>query len=226
MVAENVRFSPLYAKVNELLDAGTIGRPALVQMTRECYLVRSFREDRPWFLDARRAAGGIMTSGGIHDFATLQYLFGDLASVYALRATQRIPEMEGDDTSVALVRFRGGVVGTLVESFVMKSLTTASGPEVHALRVDGELGSLSVPDEQTIRLFSERPEFLPGGALAQHDLHVPPADTFAREVAHFLACIETGQEPITSGRAQRHPLAAVMAAYRSMESGLPVGVEG
>jgi len=45
-----------------LLDAGTIGRPALLQMTRECYLTRSFLEDRRWYLDRQAAAGGIMDS--------------------------------------------------------------------------------------------------------------------------------------------------------------------
>jgi predicted dehydrogenase len=68
MVAENARFNPLYLKVEELLRDGAIGRPALLQMTREAYLTRSFLEERPWFLDARAAAGGIMMSGGVHDF--------------------------------------------------------------------------------------------------------------------------------------------------------------
>ena len=70
MVAENVRFDPLYLKVKELLQDGAIGRPALLLMTREAYLTRSFLEERPWFLDARAAAGGIMMSGGVHDFET------------------------------------------------------------------------------------------------------------------------------------------------------------
>jgi len=219
MVAENVRFSPVYQNVRELLDQGVIGRPALIQMTRQCYLARSFLEERRWFLDARAAAGGIMMSGGVHDFETMRMLMGEIETVYALRAPQRFLEMQGDDTSIAAVRFRSGAVGTLVESFVMKSLVTASGPEIHTLRIDGELGSLTVEDGQTIRLFSEQPQWLPGGALTQHDIHVPQADTFLLEAQHFLECIRTGREPVTSGRSQRRPLEAVLAAYRSMGSG-------
>jgi len=141
MIAENVRFNPLFHKIRDLLQDGVIGQPALIQMTRECYLTRSFLEDRRWFLDDKAAAGGIMMSGGIHDFETMRMLIGEVESVQALRARQRFLEMEGDDTSVALVRFRDGTVGTLVESFVMKSLTTAAGPEVHTLRIDGDLGA-------------------------------------------------------------------------------------
>jgi predicted dehydrogenase len=222
MIAENVRFDPLYQKIRGLLDAGTIGRPALIQLTRECYLTRSFLEDRRWFLDRQAAAGGIMMSGGIHDFETMRMLIGEVASVSALQARQRFTEMEGDDTSIALVRFTDGTIGTLVESFIMKSLITASGPEVHTLRIDGDLGSLAVRDGRTIHLFSERSEFLPDGAVTQHDIYVPEANTFELEVADFLSCLRTGQEPMTSGRSQRRPLEIVLAAYESMASGTPV----
>ena len=221
MVAENVRFDPLFQQIRALLDAGAIGRPALIQMTRECYLTRSFLEDRRWFLDRQAAAGGIMMSGGIHDVEAMRLLIGEVAGVSALRARQRFTEMEGDDTSIALVRFVDGTVGTLVESFIMKSLITASGLEVHTVRIDGDLGSLAVQDGHTIHLFSERPEFLPGSALAQHDIYVPEANTFDLEIAHFLSCLRTGREPITSGRSQRRPLEIVLAAYDSMVSGAP-----
>jgi predicted dehydrogenase len=226
MVAENARFDAVLLKVRDLLRAGVIGRPALVQLTRECYLRESFLVDRPWFLNARAAAGGIMMSGGIHDFETLRMLIGEVASVHALRARQRFPEMEGDDTSVALVRFVDGTVGTMVESFLMKSLTTAAGPEVHTLRIDGDLGHLSVGEGRRIRVFSEHPDWSRGDALAAHELHVPEHDAVAAEIAHFLACLRTGQEPLTSGRSQRAPLACVLAAYRAMETGQPVAMPG
>jgi predicted dehydrogenase len=222
MIAENVRFNPLFHKIRELSQEGVIGQPALLQMTREAYLVKPFVTERRWFLDKQIAAGGMMMSGGIHDVETMRMLIGEIASVHALRARQRFKEMEGDDTSVALIQFCNGVIGTLVESFIMKSLTTASGSEVYTLRIDGDLGSLTVRDGQTIQLFSEREDFLPGGSLAQHEIYVPRTDTFVRAIAHFLESIQTGQEPLTSGRSQRRPLEIVLAAYQSMETGVPV----
>jgi predicted dehydrogenase len=226
MVAETVRFEAVYRRAKALLDDGAIGEPALIQISRQAYLRQSFLEERPWFLDAKRAAGGIMMSGGVHDFETMRLLVGEIESVQALRARQRFLEMEGDDTSVALVRFRSGAVGTLVESFLMKSLVTAAGPEVHSLRVDGALGSLALTRGEasvdTIRLFSERDEYRVGGAPAEQRILVPASDAFAEEIGHFLDCLGTGREPLTGGRDQRRPLEAVLAAYRSMESGAPV----
>jgi predicted dehydrogenase len=222
MVAENERFSPLWQKARDLVRDGVIGRPALLQVTRECYLTRSFIEDRPWFLNARAAAGGVMTAGGVHDFERARMILGEIVSVYALRAPQRFVELEGDDTSVALIRFADGTVGSFVQSFVMKSLVTAAGPEIHTLRIDGTLGSLSTSDGHIIRIYSERPDMRLGESLISHEIYVPEQDTFALEIRHFLDCLRTGAEPITSGRSQRRPLEIVLAAYRSMEIGQPV----
>lgn len=222
MIAENIWFNPLFHKVRELLQDGVIGQPALIQMIREAYLTRSFLEERRWFLDEQAAAGGIMMSGGIHDFETMRMLIGEVKSVQALRARQRFVEMEGDDTSIALVQFCNGTIGTLVESFIMKSLMTAAGSEVYTLRIDGDLGSLVVQDGGTIRLFSEREDLLLGGELTQHEIHVPQADTFLLEIEHFFQSILRGKEPITSGRSQRRPLEIVLAAYQSMKLGQPV----
>lgn len=222
MVAENVRFDAIYLKLQQLLRDGAIGRPALLQMTRQCYLRESFLRDRPWFLDADAAAGGIMMSGGIHDFEAMRMLIGEVEQVYALRAPQRFLEMEGDDTSIAAVRFQNEAVGTLVESFIMKSLTTAAGPEVHTLRVDGELGHIAWEGGRTIRVFSEHEAWRTRGQLTQHEIHVPHEDSFALLLKHFFHCIVSGEEAVTSGRSQRVPLACVMAAYESMATGRPV----
>jgi len=222
MVAENVRFDAIYRQIRRLLRDGAIGKPALLQVTRQCYLRDSFLRDRPWFLDLGAAAGGIMMSGGIHDFEAMRMLIGEIESVYALRAPQRFLEMGGDDTSIAAVRFQNGAVGTLVESFIMKGLTTAAGPEVHTLRVDGELGHIAWDGGQRVRVFSEHAAWQIGEQLSQIEIHVSPADSFAELLAHWINCIEAGEEPITSGRSQRAPLACVAAAYESMETGRPV----
>ena len=218
MVAENVRYEPRFLKIRELIDEGVIGEPAVIQMTRECYLRRSFLEDRRWFLNARAAAGGIMMSGGIHDFETMRMLVGEIESVHALRARQRFLEMEGDDTSVAMVRFQNGAVGVAVESFIMKSLTTASGSEVHTLRIDGDLGSLWVMDATTRCLYSELDDLL-GEAPTEHHIHVARQDTFTLLLSEFFHAILVDEEPITSGRSQRRALEVVLGAYRSMETG-------
>lgn len=229
MVAENVRFEPALREAGRLLETGALGEPALVQVTREAYLRESFLVDRPWFLSEKAAAGGIMMSGGIHDFDKLRMVLGstcgEVVEVHARRARQRFREMEGDDTSVATVRFANGAVGVLIESFIMKSEPTTTGDEVHWMRVDGDLGSIVLHnDEPRVYLFSEHQQHRreSGGRLIKQVIEVPPADSFEAEIQHFLECVQSGKEPITSGRRQRRSLELVLAAYESMRTGRPV----
>ena len=221
MVAENEIFSPLYRRARDLIAAGAIGRPALVQMVRGCYLDESFRKERPWFLDEHAAAGGMMMSGGVHDFEKLRMIVGEVTSVTARRAPQRFVEMQGDDTSVAMLRFANGAIGLMVQSFLMKNALTASGTEEHTLRIEGERGSIRVTGTGggRIVLFTDRPaDPLLLGAASETEIIVPEADTFALEVEHFIACVRGGGEPITAGKSMRRPLELVLAAYESMRT--------
>src|SRR5262249_25947718 len=68
MVAENVRFDPVYLRAIELIRAGSLGELFLIRISRE-HQKHLYMQQRPWFL--REAAGSILFSGGIHDFELL-----------------------------------------------------------------------------------------------------------------------------------------------------------
>jgi predicted dehydrogenase len=175
---------------------------------------QDFLQNRPWFLDAKQAAGGVMMSGGIHDFEALRMLIGEVASVFAYRAKKTFPEMEGDDTSVALVEFEDGGAGVLIESFSISALQSSK-----TLEIRGTLGSLETDLFRTnlISVYSEKMQGFSEKSGAE--IVVPEGDTFVAEMSHFADCVEGGRVPITSGEEERKPLAAVLAAYESMATG-------
>jgi predicted dehydrogenase len=53
----------------------------------------------------------------------------------------------------------------------------------------------------------------------------PYVDSVVAEVRHFLDCIQTGQEPITSGRNNLGTMAVVDAIYQAAETKTVVQVE-
>ena len=77
MIAENERFLPLSHTIRDLIRAGAIGQTSPLTDDPRVLLARSFVEERPWFLDAKAAAGGMMTAGGVHDFETARMVLGD-----------------------------------------------------------------------------------------------------------------------------------------------------
>lgn len=213
MVAENECFDPRYRLIRKLIEADALGQPALIQASRECYLRESFMRDRPWFLNASEAGGGILLSGGIHEFAKLRMMLGEISTVYAQQARQRFLELEAEDTVVVMIRFENGTVGTLVASYFMLDPTTANGDEVHRLRIDGDSGSVEVAGPDRLRLSNSE---------GTQEIRVESEDTFQAEVREFLQCVTSRREPETSGRRQRRSLELVEATYASIASGSPV----
>lgn len=226
MVAENEIFSPLYIEVRELLRKSVIGKPALVHLNRGCYLEKSFIKDRPWFLKSNQAAGGMMMSGGIHDFEKLRMIIGEIIQVFSMRAPQRISQMEGDDTSVALLKFKNNAIGIMIQSYIMKNALTASGTELHTLRIDGEYGSIVAAGTHggTIRIYSDRKNIKDNEKYVEEEIIIPEKDTFQLEIDHFLKCILEDIEPVTSGKRMKKSLKLVMAAYESIATGMPVKI--
>jgi len=207
MVAENVRYDRTYLKVVELIEAGALGDLFMIRISRE-HEMHDYLRQRPWFL--QQESGGIMVSGGIHDYELLRMVGGEIKHVYGLTARKVLPEMAADDTSLALVRLQSGAAAILAESFSLKT----PRPGVHGT-IHGSQGSLWFYKEQ-IELYQASSDGRPERVEA---MAVPAENTFEAEWRHFIDCLEHDREPLTNGWEQRKPLAAVLATYESFRRG-------
>jgi predicted dehydrogenase len=208
MVAENVRFNVTYQKAAEICQSGDLGDLFLIRIARE-HNMRAYLNQRPWFLSD--PSGGIMASGGVHDFELLRMLSGEIEHVYALTGNKVFEEMSADDNGVALAGMANGAAAVIVETFSLRTPRPGVLGSVH-----GSSGSLWF-DEDSITVYRNDQD---GQADSTHKISVPPGDTFVAEMEHFLDCIEQPEtEPVTSGREERKPLAAVQAAYESIKNG-------
>ena len=207
MVAETARFNPPLVGAAELVKDGLVGDVLLMRVER-LHRMHSYLRARPWFLSD--PAAGIMMSGGIHDFETVRMLAGEIKHVYALRARQHLVEMCADDSSIALAGLKSGAAATVIESFSARTHDTGTQVEVV-----GSKASMWI-EGGSIRVYQGDSD---GDPALLREVAVEPGDAFRNEIDHFLDCVRSGCVPLTNGRDQLAPLAAVCAAYRSMETG-------
>ncbi len=212
MIAENVRFHPINLKIKELIEQNYIGDIFLARIFRDHEMHESLRR-RPWFLDRKKAGGGIWMSGGIHDVDTLRMLLGDAETISLFQAKSVFPEMEGDDTVAALLRFRSGAVGVVTESFSTKTFKSLS-PNGCPTVLNGTSGTITIRDYE-VEIYGEKTRD-PDSCIR---MKVEEKDTFIEETKHFVNCVKSGETPVTSGVEERRTLAVILAGYESLNMG-------
>ena len=97
-------------KLREALEKGRFGR--LVLGTVRVRWCRTRRTDQDpwggtWALD-----GGVLSNQASHHVDLLEWMMGDVDSVFARSATALV-KIEAEDTAVVVLRFRSGALGII-----------------------------------------------------------------------------------------------------------------
>jgi len=178
MVGQCLRYAPENEKCKEIIASGKLGKLFLVRDITE-----GFAGLNPFHFKKDKIGGGGLISAGIHDIDLLRWLIGEVKQV-ALFSNSFVRGMEGEDTAVLSMEYQNGAVGFLSFSWAAKF----GGSQ---FRVHGNQGTLA--KEGGIWLFSDgNPEGL--------KIETEGGSAFAREIDHYVSCIETSKEPLTSGR--------------------------
>lgn len=232
MVGQMQRFHPPYRALKERLEAGEFGtiRHARIDAIAN---QADLYEPPHWLYDGEKAGGGAVIGYAIHKLDLLRYLLGDVER--AVSWERRVDErMDGaEDYSVGLLAFEGG---TIADFFATTSAAATPYNEllwlfgdagtVHTLPLDGgqDEGYSGTPQPRVSRDAGpdSRKQFDPLDATPE-DVDLPSSNAFVNELLHFADCVETGREPLSSGRDNLGTMAAIAAIYRSASgNGEPV----
>ncbi|MCW7542549.1 Gfo/Idh/MocA family oxidoreductase [Aurantimonas litoralis] len=215
MVHENFRWQSAVRKAIETVRSGAIGTPFFGRVAfRSGYDVYS---GQPYLAEGERF---IIEDLGIHILDISRALFGDVERIAA--TTKRVnPKIRGEDVATMLLAHEGGVT-----SVVDCSYATRRTPETFPqslLEIDGTEGTLRLDagyslvvqtgGEETVTDVS--PPVLPWAERPWHNIQ----ESVRIIQQHFVACIDAGTQPETSGADNLKTLALVQAAYRSAETG-------
>jgi UDP-N-acetyl-2-amino-2-deoxyglucuronate dehydrogenase len=225
------RFDPGLIELKRLLGAQALGRLVLGEASTKWYRSQAYYDSAAWRGGYAMDGGSVMNQG-IHYIDLLLWCMGPVSEVTAVCSTQA-HQIEAEDTSLAIVRFGSGAVGTILSS-------TAAFPGFpQRLEITGTEGTVIVEDGQIVR----RALRTPGGdgpapapspastALASTALGSAAADpaaveaaSHAAQIADLLAAVDGGREPAVSGQSAREALEIVLAVYESSRTGRPVAL--
>ncbi len=212
MVSENWNYSTWVRKARGLIEGGAIGTPFLIRSILDMDVREGFT-GLDWRYRPERMGGGALLDAGTHCVSACRYLLGEITEVSAVLANYGFPQIAPmEDTCLLLMRFESGASGTLALSW----LAQRERPRTEFV-ILGDKGTIEFDTHA-------RQFFLTKDHRRAEEFDLQPSRGFVEQMRHFIDCVRDNETPLTSPEEQMGSLRAILAAYRSVESGRMVRV--
>ena len=238
-VVSQHRFDPATLAVREAVSNGDFGRLTSGSAEVRWWRSQAYYDSGGWRGTWELDGGGVLINQAIHSIDLLQWLMGPVVEVTAYTGLLAHQRIEVEDTAVAILKFAGGALGTIVA-------TTAAFPGLTAsIAVHGDRGS-AVIDDDDLRYFhvagggQEGDDYGGGENQAEQVMKrygassAAPgagADPGSLSMAHrdqikdFIEAVREGRDPSVNIEEGRKPLAIITAIYESARTGEPVRIQ-
>jgi predicted dehydrogenase len=211
MVGHTFVFSPPVRRVKDIIDSGELGKILFVTSSRVNLGLHQRDVSVIWDLAP-------------HDLSILQYWLEETPSTVAVAGRACINPGIPDVAFVNL-RFPSGVLAELQVSWlspVKLRRTVVVGSQKMLLYDDTE-------NVEKVKIFDHGVDFKDPETFGEYQLSYRTGDIVSPKIAgteplfleasHFLDCLETGQRPITDGRAGLAVVASLEAAEECLRNG-------
>jgi predicted dehydrogenase len=214
------RFNVPVVKLREAHQAGRFGKLVLGTVR-----VRWARHQAYYDQDTWRGTwamdGGVLTNQASHHVDLLEWIMGDVESVFALTTTALV-DIEAEDTAVVALKFKSGALG-IIEA------TTATRPRdlegsISILGANGSavIGGFSVNQMQSWAFEDEQD----GDNKVLDDYSVNPPNVYGfghqADYEHVVDCILNKGKNLVDGFQGRKSIELISAIYESVETGKEV----
>jgi predicted dehydrogenase len=214
------RYAPDVQKLKKQLDAGAIGDIFLGDAYIKWYRKQSYYDSAAWRGTIALDGGGALINQAIHTIDLLQWVMGEVESVYGQMDTFTHDGIEGEDTAVAVLRFKNGALG-VIESSTSIQPAMARRLEIHGTKGTAVLNSDSFTIQKGQNSDSKQKEASSSGGAAspmQGYSIVPHKNQFEA----IADAINNDTQPPLSGQEAMKSLAIVLAVYESAKTNQPV----
>ena len=215
-VVKQNRFNVPIVKAREALDAGRFGRIVMGSVRVRWCRPQSYYDQDPW-RGTWALDGGVLTNQASHHVDMLEWMLGDVDSVFAMSRTALV-DIEAEDTAVVVLRFSSGALGVI-------EATTATRPNdiEGSLSILGEggtvvVGGFAMNRMETWKFASPRPG--DDEVMGKFSVNPPNVYGFGHQAyyEHVVDCIRDERQHLVDGLEGRKSLELISAIYESVES--------
>ncbi|MCP5410156.1 MAG: Gfo/Idh/MocA family oxidoreductase [Chromatiaceae bacterium] len=219
-VVKQNRFNVPVVKLREAVEAGRFGKFVLGTVrVRWCRHQHYYDQDAwrgTWAMD-----GGVLTNQASHHVDMLQWMLGDVESVFA-KASTALVNIEAEDTIIVTLKFRNGALGIIEATTAARPINLEGSISVLGARGTVVIGGFAVNKMDTWA-FEEKQE---GDERVLEEFSVNPPNVYGfghqAYYEHVVDCIENEKRHLVDGLEARKSLELINAIYESVETGKEV----
>lgn len=215
-VVKQNRFNVPVVRLRQELESGRFGRLVMGTVrVRWCRDQSYYSQDSwrgTWALD-----GGAFANQASHHVDLLQWMMGDVESVFAKSGTYLV-KTETEDTGVAMIRFKNGALG-------MIEATTACRPKdlEGSLSILGERGSVEISGfaVNEMRHWNFQPSTQDDqNIIKNYSVNPPNVYGYGHKayLEHVVECLSQGKKSFLNAEEGRKSLELICSIYESIES--------
>jgi UDP-N-acetyl-2-amino-2-deoxyglucuronate dehydrogenase len=219
-VVKQNRFNVPVLKLRDALEAGRFGKLVLGTVRVRWCRTQAYYDQDPW-RGTWAMDGGVLANQASHHIDLLEWMMGDVDSVFAVSATALV-NIEAEDTAVVTLRFRSGALGVI-------EATTATRPKdlEGSVSILGECGAVEIAGFALNQMRTWNfTQTIAADATVMEKYSVNPPDVYgyghSAYYEHVAQCILHDRRHLVDGLEGRRSLELITAIYESIETERPV----
>ena len=215
-VIKQNRFNVPVVKLREALESGRFGRLVLGTVRVRWCRNQSYYDTEKW-RGTWRFDGGVLANQASHHIDLLEWMMGDIDSVYA-RATTALVDIEAEDTAIACLKFHSGALGVIEATTATRPKDLEGSLSILGEKGAVEIGGFAVNRLRTWQFADERP--IDAEIMQKYAVNPPHAPGFGHQAyyQHVVDCLANGRSALVDGLEGRKSLELISAMYESIET--------
>lgn len=221
-VVKQNRFNVPVQKLREALVAGRFGK--LVMGTVR---VRWCRPQSYYDQDAWRGTwaydGGVLTNQASHHVDLLEWMMGEVESVFAMTRTALV-DIEAEDTAVVALRFKSGALGVIEATTAVRPKDLEGSISILGEKGSVVIGGFAVNKMNTWNFIDAEPG--DDEVMEKYSVNPPSVYGFGHQAYYesVVGCLTEDRPMPVDGLQGRRSLELINAIYESVETGREVAL--
>jgi len=215
-VVKQNRFNKPVVKLKEAINTGRFGKLVLGTVrvrwcrTQEYYDMDSWRGT--WAYD-----GGVLANQASHHIDLLEWMMGDIESVFAKSITALV-DIEAEDTAIVSMKFRNGALGIIEATTATRPSDLEGSLSILGEKGSVEIGGFAVNEMKVWNFVDKKPE--DEEVKMEYSVNPPNVYGFGHKAyyEHVVDCINNNKQQLVDGLVGRKSLELILAIYESIET--------